>query len=472
MLLDKSLAINTAIPADGQYTISGWIKCPVGTRALLRFITEGTADDSIEGLHWGATGGWYKYLPATGAMEYFQVSATFDESIHRIPEIRIERWFGDGEIELLLEQEKWQPKVLFWGDDKAYEALLKSSIGLIERFPLSSCLITAAEPRCEALSNRLTTGKQSSDRSAELTADIEKRALGMLLEQDFDALVLDIESLCRPIINFQGSHIEFTSDAKSLGVGLVNPEIIDAGSTNYLNILRRSLQSILRIVRPRPVVVQARAGEISASEIEDNSIVGVLRMDQEESNLNDFVFLDLPSDQAIDSVTTTSKRIDFGDLLEFSLVNLDANMMQREKSDKIVLLSNPVHIRQLEPHKFSHLPSEFVVEIDVLAPFKYRERNLLMTFELENSNGEPFEGNLSQYSIFRSTMKGVNYFKYFPAVQGSSVAEFEVSLPEHVRCTAIGIREIRDQGDVFVTRIEIQSDDSLVNALALNPERK
>ena len=470
MLLDHSIVINTEKSSGGRYTINGWIKCPVGTRALLRFLTKGTEDDSVEGLHWGVTGGWYKYLPATGDREYFQISATFDEEIHGDPEIRVERWFGDGEIELFLEQDKWQPKILFWGDDDAYELLLNSSVGLIERFPLSSCLITAAEPKSSSLRERLEPSVRGSDSDLELMTDIDKSAFEMLSQKHFDAIIIDLMSLRLPIIRTSGTHIQCTSGWDPRGVDSVDTVMVCPDSKEYSEVLRRSLRTLLTVVRPRPVVLQVQKRSQSGTEGEYKPLIAALHSESDGIKPSDFVFYELPAEEICQSRDKGFEPVDLGDLLAAQMINVDSFMMERELASKKVVISSPVHIDNLEYISLENLPSEFVIEIDIIAPLEYRERNLLLTLELEDTNGEPIDSSLSQFSIWRSKIKGVDYFKYFPAIQGSAGAEFEVKLPENIRCTAIGVKQIRNQGDVFVTRVEIQSDESLDDAVTRKPE--
>lgn len=466
MLLDNSLAVNIENPADGQYFISGWINCPVGSRALLRFLTTGTAEHPVEGLHWGSTGGWYKYLPATGKFDRFEVWASFDREVHGTPEIRIERWFGDGEIELLLDQDNWSPKILFWGGDSAYDALLGRSRGLFERFPLSSCLLTAAEPKFEVESYWGRMARESQNKSLEFKADTEKLALELLGQSNFDILVLDLELLCVPIVDLQGTRVELNRYTKALGVEFLKTELINPGSQEHFEILRHSLKTILTVIRPKPVVFQSRGNSQLGFNYEHRSIAEALKTEFSVDGESDFTFLDIPFDEDKDSEIGALKEIDFGRIFSSSLVTLDAYMAQREKASTIVLLSSPIHIEQLDKQNFRYLPSEFTVEIDILVPQKYRERNLLLTFDIEGLDGKPLVDNLSKFSIYRSTMHGINYFKYFPSVQGSATVEFEVRLPENVRCTAIGVTEIRSRGDVFVTRFEIHSDVNLERSLA------
>ena len=62
-----------------------------------------------------------------------------------------------------------------------------------------------------------------------------------------------------------------------------------------------------------------------------------------------------------------------------------------------------------------------------------------------------------------SKMPGIDYFVYFPEISGSETVTIEVDLPEHVNCRALVLKQIRDLGPVFISRLEIQSNQLLIH---------
>ncbi|AHI19543.1 hypothetical protein [Corynebacterium casei] len=461
MFLDEAIVINDHQPEDGVYRIGGWINCPPESRVILRFVTKGTQRDQVDGLHWAATGGWYKYLPASGNRDRFEIEAYFDKEIHGTPEVRIERWYGNGDIELLLDRPGWQPLAAFWGSDQAYSDFSNNTLGIIKRVSYSSCLVTAGEPSNQDLINRLHASNKSIEKFPELHADLERRIIKTLATTDFDALVIDLESLCVPISNVEGTYIEVSPEARSLGSLVMESDVVKVGDGEYFRVLKNSLDSLLQSLRPRPILIQLRESDAELSCAEPgsdekfNSTIQNLML--EESG---FEFLRIPGRSSGGSLS--AKKIELENLIEPYWTTFDENMTLREKPSQLNLVSNLTPLDAVQTAPVKGLFNSFRVEVDVLvSPKQYKDRNLLLTLEIEDQEGNPLNESLSRYSVSRSAMPGIDYFMYFPEIRGSETVTFEVNLPEYAKCRAIGVQQIRDIGSVFISRFAIQSDHLL-----------
>ncbi|NMF31966.1 hypothetical protein HF851_06700 [Corynebacterium ammoniagenes] len=424
-------------------------------------MTEGTSRDQVEGLHWGATGGWYRYLPASGEKEYFEVTARFDYPIHGTPEVRIERWYGNGQIELFLQGYGWQPLTLYWGSDESYSEFMGCSSGLVERFELSSGLVAASEPRNGSLINRLEASAEGTVESHGLRADIEKQSFHKLQTLNFDALVIDLKSLCTPVVNVDGVYIEPSREARAFGAVPLDSSPVEVGADEYSVLLRKSLIELLKAVRPSPIFIfdheQLIKPELQNTNLTDGPGGSVL----DTMGLEKMGFLNicLPIDSKKEGGTAHHIRLD--KLIEPHLYSFDEYMVRLEPACQLSLLSRPTLLTELEVNYVQGLAKDFLVEVDVLVSRKYRENNLLLTFELEGSDGTPTEEKLGRYGISKSKIPGIGYFKYFPQVRSSDTAIFKVELPEHIRCVGIGVKQVRDQGPVFVSRIEVHAAEKI-----------
>ena len=401
MYLDQAIVINDREAEDGRYLIHGWINCPPDSRVILRFVTKGSAADQVVGLHWAVTGGWYKYLPATGKRERFEVEAYFDEVIHGIPEIRIERWFGNGDIELLLDRPGWHPVTAFWGSDQAYAAFVNETVGLIERFPYTSCLATAGEPKNGDLFTRLQASNKSKANFPELHADLEKLALSALEKSNFDAIVIDLKSMCVPIWNVQGTYIEVSPEARSLGQVVMEAEILTVADEEYLSVLRRSLNAVLQCIRPRPAIIQIERLPVG-QEPEDLDFNEKFESMIEELKLEELGFELLSINGHYSRKPALSERIELEQWIEPYWATFDENMTVPDKPSNITLVSKLTPLADIDVATVSGLANRFRVEVDVLTPLKqYKDRNLLLALELEDSDGNPLDESLSRYSVSR-----------------------------------------------------------------------
>lgn len=461
MYLNRTVILNSPKSVDGKYKVSGWINCPKDSRVLLRFLTGGTSKDQVEGLHWGATGGWYKYLPASGKKEYFEVTASLDDAIHGAPEIRIERWYGDGEIEVVLESYGWQPLTLYWGNDESFKSFLQSSLGLVEKFELNSSLVTAAEPKNGNLVHRLKTSSTVTKFSPDLIANVEKNAFQRLELKGYDALVVDLKSLCVPIINVEGVYIELTREARAFGAVPLNNAPIEPGTPEYLAILRKSLVKILQFVRPRPVFIFDSERTVSTNSETAELRTRALDSMLDSLELEDMGFIHFFDAEPCEEKTSEIQRKILDELIEPHLYSFDKHMVISEPANKFRLLTQPSQLRHLSTKPVEGLPQKFSVEVDVLVSHKYRENNLVLTLELENFDGSQVTEKLGGYSISKSKNPEIGYFKYFPPVKSSETVQFEIELPEGIKCVGIGVNQVRDQGPVFISRLEVKSNEKL-----------
>ncbi|APT82182.1 hypothetical protein CAMM_04365 [Corynebacterium ammoniagenes DSM 20306] len=410
----------------------------------------------MDGLHWAAKGGWYKYLPSSGESEHFEVRAMFDEYVHGTPEVRIERWFGNGEIEIYLQGHGSQPHTLFWGSDDAYSNFVDTNWGLIERFPLSSCLVTAGEPKSWDALNRLQSCKGSLTNSTELAADIRKIALERLQEYSYDVLVIDIDSLNSPIVTHDRTYFEATRYARALGIVPVDARIINPGSKEYTAVLWRSLIALLQAARPRPVFItwQNHKTEITDSKAASPNWKSVSLLNRKE--LGKLGFLDFHS--SVSGGEVASQHRNLRELVKLHPFILDEHLSTIERPFSLEIVSMPLEVKELPKFTLQGMPRHFEVSVDVLVANNYRDKNLLLTLDLESQDGAPADENLSAYSIARSKMEGIDYYRYFPSIQGSKTVTFKVGLPDHIRCIGIGIKQVRELDPVFISRIEILSD--------------
>src|SRR5699024_8156065 len=120
----------------------------------------------------------------------------------------------------------------------------------------------------------------------------------------------------------------------------------------------------------------------SGTEGECKPLIAALHSESDGIKPSDFVFYELPAEEICQSRDKGFEPVDLGDLLAAQMINVDSFMMERELASKKVVISSPVHIDNLEYISLENLPSEFVIEIDIIAPLEYRERNLLLTLEL------------------------------------------------------------------------------------------
>lgn len=458
MHLDQAIVINSRESENGQYTVSGWINCPADSRSILRFVTNGTAENQVDGLHWAVTGGWYKYLPATGSIEYFSVTAEFDREVHGIPEIRIERWRGSGEIDLLLHGSGWQPVSLFWGDEAAFSLFQRNTIGLIVQFPFKSGFVTASEATSPSLLPRLKSPRPPLGRTSGLKADLDKQALKELERYNFDALVIDLNSLCLPLVKCDGSYVEETREARALGVIPVEADPLTPTSDEYLSVLKRSLLALIRVIRPRPIFFLTpkvqEEDSVHSTEYIDPGHFSVI----ERLNLEDLGMIRLAVDSTGDGQGHIANPVALSDLVEPYSFTFDEHMTEKEPLSRLVL-HNRFSSASATPHfQGLELPSDFEIQVDVLVPQRYPHRNLILSLDLEDREGNLIDEPLGKHGISRSKMDGLNYFRYFPEIQGSETASFTFSLPEHVRCTGFSVVPLRELGSVFVSRVAIQSD--------------
>lgn len=448
MLLEDDVRINCPEQPEGVYENSGWVRCPADTKVLVRFRTKGNSDDNVKGLSWSSTGGWYKYLPATGKREHFKVAALFEKNVHGVPEISLERWSGDGEIEILLNERSLQLVTMFWGDDSSYSQFIKRTRGLVTRFPYHSGLVTAGQPWDAELQQRLEGTSLPTPDGNLLLADTRKQVFARLDDFRFDALVIDWFSLCPPIVKLGNTYIEASRIARAIGLIPLDASVLESGNIEYHRILEKSLRDLTQRVCPRPVFVQLEPG---ASLGESNDVV-----EDVNPNLDLFIFQRL-SQMGIVPLETNSEASAVNDSVAIALdkqideyeVNWNAGIRRSNFLCSTRLVTAFTPINELKEVPLNNLSGAFEIELDLLTLTSYRENNLILTFDIVEDDGRATERNLSKYSIYRSSLEGVDYFKYLPLSHGSETFTIDVSLPEELRCKGIGIQQVRDFGPVL-----------------------
>lgn len=469
MLIDQSLALGPVEAEDGSVVIRGWIKAPVSSKVMIRFETFGTETDQVEGLYWASIGGWYRYLPATGKPEYFELNTSFDLETHGVPLLWVERWSGEGEIDVVIDGYTGPHKLLFWSNSFGQEKL-RSTFGVpTECFGLDSGLITAGAVRSTFANQKLSRVRNKILKKEVPVADITKTTLKRLDEASYDALVVDIESMLRPIACVEDSYIEDSTDARALGVIPLGARVLTPNDSQYWDVLLQSFESVVVASRPRPVIALVPNSTADASCEANRLPPGVQDEAFDEQNLPWDEFANQLLTLGVEIVRIDSEkrlsamgRTRIREILREGKI-VDSRMKKLPLALPETTLASSCEIRVGEPQILDglRLAEDFFVEADILVPSSFPVRNLILVLKLEIPTEDFDSTALRASEIYRSSLLGVEYFKYIETIEGYRHYQIPVTLPKSVTCSGIGFAQVRSEQKVGVRNLAVRAERSL-----------
>lgn len=457
MKIDQSLALGSVATEDGLVVIRGWILAPASIKVLIRFETLGTQDDQVEGLHWSSIGGWYKYLPATGKVEYFEVDTYFKPSKHGVPKMSVQRWAGDGEIDLVIDGYTGPYKLGLWSNSTNRERLISSLEFPTEFFELEGGLVSTVCPHSVTANENLLTPQNKRHKNSE--GVFSRSALEEIRNGSFDALVVDVESLLFPIAKVGDAYIEASKKARTFRTIPLGTPTLTLTEPECWSVFLRALESVVIAARPRQVIALLPASCARASNTLDKTppedLDGAsIPWSEVVTELKSVgaVVLYLNSDKTLSSSVNARIRqiLDHGSIIDGRTRALPSTLPERSVASKY-------EIQKDEPLVIDGpgVTGNFFVEVDLRIPLDYPARNLILVLSLETP-GDQFElSELRKDRIYQSSLAGVEYFKYVETQEGYRHYRIPVFLPESVVCRGIGFGQVRSKEKVAVQNVVI-----------------
>lgn len=142
LFLNTKIDLLVPVDSDGVLRADGFLRADPSTKVLIRFSGPNIGALDLDGLWPAAGGGYYYYLPSTGQWERFELKRETTLGGGSEVDISIERWSGDGEVELYSEIFKDLPKlvVLADGPDRVVLGDFVSEVHSLESWVASSNL--------------------------------------------------------------------------------------------------------------------------------------------------------------------------------------------------------------------------------------------------------------------------------------------------------------------------------------------
>lgn len=347
---------------------------------------------------------------------------------------------------------------------------MKSSLAFpTECFGINSGLITSGSVRSSFAIQKLQESRNKDSQDEATVADISKSTLKSLHTANFDALVIDIESMLKPIANVEDSYIEDSTEARILGAIPLGSRVLTPNESSYWGVLLQSFESVVVASRPRPVIaLLPNTNSSGSSELHQQMV------EEHNGSINEYVLswdelanklleigvevVRLNNDKSI-SVEGLSE---IGEILRKGKV-VDSLMSVLPSVFPKTELATSYEIQKGEPQILEGLglSGEFIVETDIQVPVGYPERNLILVLELEPNAATPNTTALRKAEVYRSSLLGVEYFKYIETGEGYRHYQIPVTLPELVTCSGIGFAQVREKQEVNVRNVAIRAESSV-----------
>lgn len=470
MRVDHSLVLPIDEHDDGHYRVMGWIKADPSTKVMIRFETPAGKFNEVEGLFRTRAGGWYRYLPSTGNAEFFEVEVDLDLKEFGRPRVSIDRWAGEGDIELFVEGVTDKPKLLFWGSKPSFEALAQGLSNPAERFVYETTFASAGAPKSRTLLEDPRIPQNILRTRNSMMADFSKKSVELVNDYHYDLLVLDVESLAVPIVRVHNTVVEDTGQVRQFRIVPAKTQPVAPGDDDYASIFVASMRAVLHAARPRPVArFQRDSVGPDAAVKESEALLGL-----NQQALDDLVGMLNNQIEGIVAMTAEDIAVRMDSFESWlggenpSVAILDpSHELAREKPDvwetegsTRSIISSPLCVGAEAMVKFGTFLRHFTVRFDLLATEQVNEKSVLLSLDLVDLDGESVQANLGEWGIWKSQNSRIGYFRYTQSQPGLRGYYEEISLPPEVFCRGVRFVPFDEEAkNTIVTSLVVEVED-------------